>query len=423
MDIYATIATKRDGGVLAPDRVTALVDGYTAGQVSDPQMAAFAMAVCIHGLTGPELDALVEAMTTSGSRLDWSDLDRPVADKHSTGGVGDKISLVLAPLAAACGLAVPMLSGRGLGHTGGTLDKLEAIPGLRVDLEVDRFRRIVDDVGCAIAAAGTDLAPADARLYALRDHTGTVESVPLIAASIMSKKMAAGIRRLVLDVKVGSGAFMATRAEAEHLAGTMVDIGMRRGVEVVALLTDMDTPLGRTAGNACEVEEAVEVLRGGGPADVVELAVAEVTEMCRLAGVDADVAGVLASGAAYERFEAMVASQGGDPDAELPRPAHRIAVPADGEGYVTRLDARTVGLAAWHAGAGRSAPGQAVDPSAGVRWSVTVGDPVEAGQPVLDVRGADRGRVERAAGTAAGAFTTSSEPPADRRLILGRLGS
>ncbi len=422
MDTYTAIATKRDGGRLTPAQVTTLIERFTSGEVSDAQMAAFAMAVCIHGLVDAELDALVDAMTRSGRQLDWSDLDRPAADKHSTGGVGDKVSLVLAPLAAACGLAVPMLSGRGLGHTGGTLDKLEAIPGLQVDLEVERFRRIVDRVGCAIAGAGPDLAPADARLYALRDHTGTVESVPLIAASIMSKKTAAGIRRLVLDVKVGSGAFMATRARAEELARTMVDIGSRRGVDVVALLTDMDTPLGRTAGNACEVEEAVAVLQGGGPADVTELVVAEVTEMCRLAAVDADVARVLASGAAYERFAVMVASQSGDPEADLPRPDHRVAVPADHEGYVSRLDARTIGLAAWHAGAGRSVPGAPVDPAAGVRWSATVGDPVEEGQPVLVVEGSDADRVQRAAETAAAAVVTAPEPPGERRLVLGRVG-
>ncbi|AXK86293.1 thymidine phosphorylase [Nocardia farcinica] len=382
LDAVSLITTKRDGGQLSDEQIDWVIDAFTRGAVADEQMAALAMAILLRGMTRRETARWTAAMIASGQRMDFTDLPRPTVDKHSTGGVGDKITLPLAPLVAACGAAVPQLSGRGLGHTGGTLDKLESIPGWRADVPVARMRDILADpaIGAVICAAGADLAPADKRLYALRDVTGTVESVPLIASSIMSKKIAEGTAALVLDVKVGSGAFMKDRATATELATTMVELGADAGVRTVALLTAMDSPLGRTAGNALEVAEAVAVLAGGGPADVVELTLALAREMVALAGLDTDPADVLASGRAMDHWRAMVRAQGGDPDAPLPRATHTEILRADRDGVLTRLDAMGVGVAAWRLGAGRARQGDPVQHGAGVALHAGVGDRVTAGQ-------------------------------------------
>ncbi|ONM47066.1 thymidine phosphorylase [Nocardia donostiensis] len=385
MDAVSIITTKRDGGELSDAQIDWVVDGFTRGEVADEQMSALAMAVLLRGMSRRETARWTQAMIDSGTRLDFTDLPRPTVDKHSTGGVGDKITLPLAPLVAACGAAVPQLSGRGLGHTGGTLDKLESIPGWRADLDRTRIREILSDpaAGAVVCAAGADLAPADKRLYALRDVTGTVESIPLIASSIMSKKIAEGTAALVLDVKVGVGAFLKSRAQAHELATTMVELGADEGVRTVALLTAMDTPLGRTAGNALEVAESVEVLAGGGPADVVELTVALAQEMVALAGLDADPAAALADGRAMDHWRAMVRAQGGNPGAPLPRARHTETIRADRDGVLTRLDALSVGVAAWRLGAGRAKQGDPVQAAAGVEMHAKPGDTIVAGQPLL----------------------------------------
>ncbi|WP_306356438.1 MULTISPECIES: thymidine phosphorylase [unclassified Nocardia] len=380
------ITTKRDGGELSDAQIDWVIDAFTRGEVADEQMAALAMAVVWRGMTRRETARWTAAMIGSGQRMDFTDLPRPTVDKHSTGGVGDKITLPLAPLVAACGAAVPQLSGRGLGHTGGTLDKLESIPGWRAELPVARMREILADpkIGAVVCAAGADLAPADKRLYALRDVTGTVESIPLIASSIMSKKIAEGTGALVLDVKVGRGAFMKDFANARELATAMVELGTDAGVRTVALLTDMNTPLGRTAGNALEVAESLEVLSGGGPADVVELTLVLAREMLAQAGIhDIDPADALADGRAMDHWRAMITAQDGDPDAALPRAAHTETVPAPSTGTLTRLDALDIGLAAWRLGAGRARQGDPVQWGAGIEMHAKPGDPVTAGQPLL----------------------------------------
>lgn len=352
MDAISVIRAKRDRGRLGDEQIDWVIDAYTRGEVADEQMSALAMAILLNGMDRAEIARWTAAMIASGERMDFSGLARPTADKHSTGGVGDKITLPLAPLVAACGAAVPQLSGRGLGHTGGTLDKLESIPGWRASLGNDEMLAVLADVGAVICAAGDGLAPADKKLYALRDVTGTVESIPLIASSIMSKKIAEGTGALVLDVKVGSGAFMKSLDDARELASTMVGLGTDHGVRTVALLTDMSTPLGRTAGNALEVRESVEVLAGGGPADVVELTLALAREMLDAAGLaDADPAKALADGSAMDAWRRMIKAQGGDPGAALPvaREQHVLAAPASG--VLTVLDAYAVGVAAWRLGA------------------------------------------------------------------------
>ncbi|WP_051022149.1 thymidine phosphorylase [Nocardia pneumoniae] len=385
LDAVSIIRTKRDGGELSDAQIDWVIDGFTRGAVADEQMSALAMAIVWRGMTRRETARWTAAMIASGQRMDLTDLPRPTVDKHSTGGVGDKITLPLAPLVAACGAAVPQLSGRGLGHTGGTLDKLESIPGWRADVPVSRMRELLADpgVGAVVCAAGADLAPADKRLYALRDVTGTVESIPLIASSIMSKKIAEGTAALVLDVKVGSGAFLKTLEGARELASAMVALGADAGVRTVALLTAMDTPLGRTAGNAMEVAESVEVLAGGGPADVVELTLTLAREMVALAGLDVDPADVLADGRAMDQWRAMIRAQGGDPDAPLPVAAHTETIRADADGVLTRLDAMGVGIAAWRLGAGRARQGDPVQFGAGVEMHAKPGDTVTAGQPLL----------------------------------------
>ncbi|WP_157762567.1 thymidine phosphorylase [Nocardia yamanashiensis] len=380
------IRAKRDGGELSDAQIDWVVDAFTRGEVADEQMSALAMAILLRGMTRRETARWTAAMIESGSRMDFTDLPRPTVDKHSTGGVGDKITLPLAPLVAACGAAVPQLSGRGLGHTGGTLDKLEAIPGWQADLSAARMREILADpgIGAVVCAAGADLAPADKRLYALRDVTGTVESIPLIASSIMSKKIAEGTGALVLDVKVGSGAFMKRLDQARELATAMVELGLDAGVKTVALLTAMDTPLGCTAGNSLEVAESLDVLAGGGPADVVDLTLALAREMLAQAGIDGiDPADALADGRAMDHWRAMIAAQGGDPDAPLPQAAHTEIVRAPATGVLTRLDAMGVGLAAWRLGAGRARQGDPVQFGAGIEMHFKPGDPVAAGQPLL----------------------------------------
>ncbi|WP_394431129.1 thymidine phosphorylase [Streptomyces sp. SGAir0957] len=384
MDVISVIRTKRDRGRLSDAQIDWVVDAYTRGEVADEQMSALAMAIFLNGMDRAEIARWTAAMINSGERMDFSVLPRPAADKHSTGGVGDKITLPLAPLVAACGAAVPQLSGRGLGHTGGTLDKLESIPGWRANISNEEMMRTLEDVGAVICAPGSGLAPADKKLYALRDVTATVECIPLIASSIMSKKIAEGTGSLVLDVKVGTGAFMRELEQARELARTMVGLGADHGLPTVALLTDMNTPLGRTAGNALEVRESVEVLAGGGPVDVVELTLALAREMLDAAGLkDADPAKALADGSAMDAWRRMIAAQGGDPDAALPTARETHVVTAPSSGVLTRLDAMGVGLAAWRLGAGRSRKEDPVQAAAGIELHAKPGDEVTAGQPLL----------------------------------------
>ena len=404
-DAVEVIGAKRDGHRLTDSQIDWVIDAYTRGDVADEQMSALAMAILLNGMERPEIGRWTAAMIASGERMDFSSLSRPTADKHSTGGVGDKITLPLAPLVAACGVAVPQLSGRGLGHTGGTLDKLESIPGWRAALSNDEMMAQLESVGAVICAAGDGLAPADKKLYALRDVTGTVEAIPLIASSIMSKKIAEGTGALVLDVKVGTGAFMKDVASARELAEVMVGLGTDAGVRTVALLTDMSTPLGLTAGNAIEVAESVDVLAGGGPADVVELTVALAREMLAAAGRDdVDPADALSDGRAMDAWKAMIRAQGGDPDAVLPvaRESHVVAAPASG--VLTRLDAMAVGLAAWRLGAGRARKEDPVQAGAGVVWHARPGDAVTAGEPLFTLLTDEPARFERALASLEGGY-------------------
>jgi thymidine phosphorylase len=423
-DAVDVIRVKRDGGRLSDEQIDWVLDAYTRGAVADEQMSALLMAVLLRGLEPTELARWTQAMIASGERLDLSGVDRPTVDKHSTGGVGDKITLPLAPLVAAHGVAVPQLSGRGLGHTGGTLDKLEAVPGWRARLSAAEFQAQLRDVGAVICAAGESLAPADRKLYALRDVTGTVESIPLIASSIMSKKIAEGASALVLDVKVGSGAFMKEAGDARELAAAMVELGAAHGVRTVALLTAMDTPLGRTAGNGMEVAESVEVLAGGGPADVVELTLALAREMLAAAGrSDVDPADALRDGRAMDVWRRMIVAQGGDPDAPLPAAREVHDVPAPGSGVLTGLDAYAVGVAAWRLGAGRARKEDPVSPAAGVQMLAKPGDRVTAGAPLLRLHTDEPARIERALDALAGAVTVGAAAPAVGDLVLDRVAA
>ncbi len=422
-DAIDVLRAKRDGQPLTPEQIRWVIGAYTDGAVPDEQMSALLMAVFFRGMSADELSVWTQAMIDSGERKDLSPLGRPTADKHSTGGVGDKITLPLAPLVAACGVAVPQLSGRGLGHTGGTLDKLEAIPGWRADVHEEAYLRQLAEVGAVICAAGHDLAPADKKLYALRDVTATVESIPLIASSIMSKKIAEGADALVLDVKTGSGAFMKDPESSRELARTMVGLGEAAGVNTVALVTAMDRPLGRSAGNAVEVAESVEVLAGGGPADVVELTLALAREMLTGAGrPDVDPADALRDGRAMDVWRRMIRAQGGDPDAPLPQPAERHVVTAPTTGTLTRLDAFALGVAAWRLGAGRARKEDPVSAAAGVTWTVGVGERVTEGQPLLELHTDDPGRIERALEALEGAVgvDTGDEP---LPLLLDRISA
>ena len=390
------IRIKRDGGALVAEQIDWLIDAYTRGDVHDEQMAAMAMAIYFQGLSEPELVRWTQAMIRSGERMDFASLSRPTVDKHSTGGVGDKITLPLVPIVAACGAAVPQLSGRGLGHTGGTLDKLESIPGWRAHLSNAEMLAILDDVGGVICAAGSGLAPADRKLYALRDVTSTVDIIPLIASSIMSKKIAEGTSALVLDVKTGSGAFMSDTARAVELARTMVALGQDEGVRTRALVTAMDVPLGVAAGNALEVAESVDVLAGGGPADVVELTLLLARHMLELVGIDADPAEAISSGRAMDHWRRMIRAQGGDPEAPLPRAPIVETITSDRDGVVTRCDALAIGRAAWRLGAGRATKDDPVSASAGIEVLAKPGDEVRAGQPLLRLHTEDTGRLEAA---------------------------
>ncbi|MEV4758066.1 thymidine phosphorylase [Micromonospora sp. NPDC049559] len=416
------IRTKRDGGVLSDAQIDWVVDAYTRGEVADEQMSALAMAILLRGMTPAEIARWTAAMIDSGKRLDLSAVPRPTADKHSTGGVGDKITLPLTPLVAACGAAVPQLSGRGLGHTGGTLDKLESIPGWRAALDNERFLAQLAEVGAVICAAGDDLAPADRKLYALRDVTGTVEAIPLIASSIMSKKIAEGTGALVLDVKVGSGAFMKSLETARELARTMVELGTAHDVRTVALLTDMSTPLGRTVGNAVEVAESVQVLSGGGPADVVELTLTLAREMLDAAGLpDADPERALRDGRAMDVWRSMIRAQGGDPEAPLPVAKETEIVRADRDGFVAGLDAYAIGIAAWRLGAGRARKEDPVSAAAGVVLHRRPGDPVRAGDPLYELRADDAERIPAARAAAEAGVSISATPPAATPLVIERI--
>jgi thymidine phosphorylase len=410
-DAATLIRAKRDGGRLADDDIRWLFEAYARGEVADEQMSALLMAIYFRGLDGAELRTWTAAMIASGDRLDLSALSRPTVDKHSTGGVGDKVSLILAPLVASCGAAVPQLSGRGLGHTGGTLDKLESIPGFRTALTPEETLAVLARAGCVICAAGSGLAPADRRLYALRDVTGTVESIPLIASSIMSKKIAEGTSALVLDVKVGTGAFMTDLDRARELAETMVALGEEHQVRTRALLTRMDTPLGRAVGNAVEVEESVRALRGDGPADLMAVTLALARQMLALAGLDADPAAAIKDGRALAAYRAMVTAQGGDPDAPLPQAAYTRVLPAHADGWLTRLDALAVGTAAWRLGAGRARKEDQVSAAAGIICLAKPGEEVRAGQPVLELRADDQERFGPAFAALDGAVTISDAGP------------
>ena len=420
-DVVDLIRAKRDGRELAEADIRWLIRGYTDGAIADEQMSAMAMAIFFRGLHPAELRAWTDAMVASGQRLDLTAVTAPTVDKHSTGGVGDKVSLILAPLVASCGAAVPQLSGRGLGHTGGTLDKLESIPGWRPGLSASEFVSLLKTVGCVICAAGSDLAPADRKLYALRDVTGTVESIPLIASSIMSKKIAEGTSALVLDVKVGSGAFMRELGPARELARTMVQLGTEHGVRTTALLTAMDVPLGRAVGNAVEVAESVDTLRGAGPDDLVEVTLALAREMLALAGLDADPVVALADGRAYAVYRAMIAGQGGDPDAPLPAAAYSQVVTAHASGWLGRLDALAVGTAAWRLGAGRARKSDPVSAGAGVICLAKPGDRVERGQPLLELRTDEAARFGRAIEALGGGVEIGEEPPAARPAVIERI--
>jgi thymidine phosphorylase len=416
------IRAKRDGHALTDAQIDWVVAAYTAGEVADEQMSALAMAILLRGMTPAEIARWTAAMIASGERLDLSGVARPTVDKHSTGGVGDKITLPLTPLVAACGAAVPQLSGRGLGHTGGTLDKLESIPGWRATLSNGEFLDQLRTTGAVICAAGEGLAPADRKLYALRDVTGTVEAIPLIASSIMSKKIAEGTGALVLDVKVGAGAFMKDLATARELARAMVDLGTAHGVRTVALLTDMSTPLGYAVGNAVEVAESVQVLAGGGPADVVELTLALAREMLTAAGLpDADPAQALKDGRAMDAWRAMIRAQGGDPDAPLPEAAETDVVRAERDGVVAAVGAYPIGLAAWRLGAGRARKEDPVSAAAGVVLTVRPGDRVRTGDVLFELRADDPARFAAARAAAADAVVIADAAAEPTPLLLDRV--
>ncbi|WP_440072581.1 thymidine phosphorylase [Streptosporangium sp. OZ121] len=424
MDAIDVIVTKRDGRELSAEQIDWVIDAYTRGVVADEQMSALAMAILLNGMNRREIAEWTQAMIRSGSRMDWSSLPGATTDKHSTGGVGDKITLPLAPLVAACGGYVPQLSGRGLGHTGGTLDKLESIPGWRASLSNDGMLDVLGKAGAVICAAGDGLAPADKKLYALRDVTGTVEAIPLIASSIMSKKIAEGTGALVLDVKVGSGAFMKNVEQARELATTMVELGTDAGVNTVALLTAMDRPLGRAVGNALEVTESVEVLAGGGPADVVELTVRLAREMLQAAGLSGgkDPERALEDGSAMDAWRRMIAAQGGDPDALLPRAAETMEITVPSSGVLSRLDAYGVGLAAWRLGAGRERKEDPVSFGAGIVLHAKPGDLVRAGQPLMTLHADETARFERALAALEGAYTVGEAADPDLLpLVIDRV--
>ena len=412
------ITTKREGGEISDAAISWILDAYQRGDVAEEQMSALLMAIFFRGMDQRELRTWTDRMVASGETLDLRGLSRPSVDKHSTGGVGDKISLILAPLVGACGAAVPQLSGRGLGHTGGTLDKLESIPGWRASLSNEEIRQQLESVGAVICAAGAGLAPVDRRLYALRDVTGTVESIPLISSSIMSKKIAEGTQALVLDVKVGRGAFIKTIERARELAQTMVGLGEDHGVSTVAQLTSMDQPLGRAVGNSIEVVESVEVLRGGGPSDVRELTLALARLMLELVDINVDPREKLDDGSAYEVYRSMIAAQGGDPDAVLVAAPVREVVTSQASGWVSSLDARCVGVAAWRLGAGRARKEDPVSAGAGVMCLVREGEQVALGQPIFELYADDDEHLARGRETIQRAMTIGGDQPTLVPILL-----
>ena len=417
------IAAKRDRNELSDKQIDWTVAAYTRGVIADEQMSALLMAILLNGMNSREISRWTNAMINSGERMNWSALDRPTADKHSTGGVGDKITLPLAPLVAACGGAVPQLSGRGLGHTGGTLDKLESIPGWRASLSNAEMLKVLQDTGAVICAAGAGLAPADKKLYALRDVTATVEAIPLIASSIMSKKIAEGTSALILDVKTGSGAFMSDPAKAGELARTMVQLGLDAGVKTRALVTAMDVPLGLTAGNAIEVRESIEVLAGGGPADVVELTILLAREMIDAAGiVGKDPADALKDGSAMDHWKRMISAQGGDPDAKLPVAREKHVITASESGVMTKMDALKIGVSAWRLGAGRSKQGETVQAGAGIEMHSKPGDYIKSGEPLLTLHTDEPARFDRAIEILGGAIEIKENGKVERLpLIIERI--
>ena len=425
-DAPTIIRTKRDGFRLTDEAIDWVIDAYTHGGVADEQMSALLMAIFLRGMDRGEISRWTSAMIASGEKLDFSDLRRDgrplrTVDKHSTGGVGDKITIPLVAVIAACGAAVPQAAGRGLGHTGGTLDKLESIPGFSAEITKVQVRQQLSEIGAAIFAAG-ELAPADRKIYALRDVTGTVESLPLIASSVMSKKLAEGADALVLDVKVGRGAFLKTEAESRELAATMVELGLAQGIPTRALLTDMDIPLGRTVGNAVEVVESLEVLAGGGPEDVVELTIKLAAEMLDVVGIDGvDPAQTLRDGTAMDRFRALVAAQGGDVHAQLPIGVHSETVVAPRGGTMGDIDAMAMGLTVWRLGAGRAHPGERVQSGAGVRIHRRPGEPVSAGEPLFTLYADNPRRIPAAMAELEGSWTVVDQPWQSRPLIIDRI--
>ena len=418
-DAVEIISAKRDRNELSDLQIDWIIDAYTRGVVADEQVSALLMAILLNGMNMREISRWTDAMINSGERMNWSSLGIPTVDKHSTGGVGDKITLPLAPLVAACGAAVPQLSGRGLGHTGGTLDKMESIPGWQASLSNDQMLKVLQDVGAVICAAGAGLAPADKKLYALRDVTGTVPAIPLIASSIMSKKIAEGTSALVLDVKTGSGAFMSDPEKAKELASVMVELGKRAGVNTRALVTAMDVPLGLTAGNALEVRESIEVLSGGGPADVVELTLILAREMldaAKVGGKDPEIA--LKDGSAMDRWRKMVKAQGGDPDAPLPTAKEKLVITAEKSGTISSMDALKVGISAWRLGAGRARQGEAVQAGAGIEIHAKPGEKITSGSALFTLHSDDSERFERAKQALEGAVRISEKGEVAERLPL-----
>ncbi|WP_151640946.1 thymidine phosphorylase [Corynebacterium sp. 11A] len=421
-DVVDIIRTKRDGGELSTEHINWVIDAYTRGIVGDEQMAALNMAIFIRDMNRREIVDWTQAMIASGTTMDFSGLSKPTTDKHSTGGVGDKVTLPLGPLVSSYGVAVPQLSGRGLGHTGGTLDKLESIPGWQADVPNDRLMSILEDSGAVVAAAGAGLAPADKKIYALRDITATVDCIPLIASSIMSKKIAEGTSALVLDVKVGSGAFMKDLDQARALARTMVDLGNDAGVNTRALLTDMNTPLGRKIGNALEVEESLEVLAGGGPADLVEITCELAREMLELVGVhDPDVEEALKDGRAMDSWRKMIHAQGGDPDAALPVAPHQEVLRAERDGVLTQLDALALGVGSWRLGAGRARKEDPVQATAGIEIHAEIGQEVKKGEPLLTLHTETPDRIERALESIRPGIVIGDGPAPARTIILDRI--
>ena len=421
MNFQDLIYAKRDGGVLTEEQIRWFINAFTKNEIPDEQAGSFLMAVFFQGLNKEELSVWTDAMIKSGEILDLSSVGKPTVDKHSTGGVGDKISLPLCPLVASFGAAVPQLSGRGLGTFGGTLDKMESVSGFNITLSNEKMIQQLKDVGVFITAAGAGLAPADRKMYSFRDVIGTVECIPLIASSIMSKKIAEGTQSLVLDVKAGRGAFMKDFSRAKQLAETMVEIGNKAGVKTVALITQMDTPLGNAVGNALEVSESIDVLNGKGPQDVIEITLALAKEMLQLAGINKDPATGLKDGSAMQVWKKMIVAQGGNPDIEIPVAKQKENIVATQSGYITDLDAYAIGLSAWRLGAGRAKKEDAVSKTAGIICLAKEGDYVEKDQPVLELHIDEASRLPFAKEALKNAFTIGAEPKEKRKIILERI--